>query len=638
MGAFSYYDSSIGGDVYIQRLSAYVRRNEEALANGLLCFSKNRSNNVTKPMRLSMTVHHLYYITERIESSSLGVDIGPLNIKLDNPNHEPTFISFMANNARSSKQFESDTKSISSINSMKSIVSSASVYWRSFALSKDPKTVHRDIKYLYSSFTKIPCLILSPNTKINSISGYEEYPCDTSVPIKMFKNLQVLEIIDYDPNEIFGWNTLSEQLRILIIKNSKTCSVEEILFDLVIDDESGRSSFNSHRHARRSGEFTDDHFKTDNDPQNKNNAFKYSRRERALTTGASSYSKDMILGEDFVSSSDSRVQGLSDSKWSFLKQLTISNGSITKIPSFVFKPLNNLVKLNLSNNLLEDLPDGLEQLVNIKYLNFADNYITNLKKLPTDLKHLSTLNFNNNKLTNLDGLENLYVLEKIDLRRNELKDIKGLRPIVKLFMKNPDKLDNVYISGNKLPKNYRIDLFNLFNGIKYKNHVKIDDSRPGYFESALLLDSEGAFKYLEKIFGEKKSEVRSDTEYIIHSLQKTKLHSNQNNSNEDGSLLAGRNSPRTTSSSSIHSNFTMQKLSIAPLTPNKNVANTNSLSVLKPRLALVLPFESPTTSVPFNGNMKRSTTLTKLDLDPKVVNNTAPSILTTVQVTARMST
>ncbi|KAK6461242.1 hypothetical protein DFJ63DRAFT_221487 [Scheffersomyces coipomensis] len=554
MGTFNYSDNSIEGDVYIQRLATYIRRNEEALANGLLCFSKNKNTQLkVKPLRLTFSIHHLYYITERIENSSLGVDVGPLNVKLDNPNHEPTFISFMANNARSSKHFDSDTRSISSINSMKSIVSSASVYWRSFAFSKDPKIINKDIKYLYSSFTKIPCLILTPKTKINSISSYEEYPCDTSVPVKMFKNLQVLEIIDYDPNEIFGWHILSEQLRILIIRNSKISNVEEVLFNLIIDDEMGRSSFNTNTHKptrKYTDIFTnsnissnplsshdDSSFSTINEINEfpafnnniniNNNAFRYPpKRERATTTitngtyggaGPSSLPKDLFFNEHISSSSTTNhnestnnnnhnnrdYQKLPDSKWSFLKQLTICETSITSIPAFIFRPLGNLVKLNLSNNLLQDLPDGLDQLINIKYLNFADNYITNLRKLPKNLKYLSTLNFNNNKLTSIIGLENLQNLEKIDLRRNNLQDSKTFKPIILQFIKNPSKFDNVYLSGNtKLSKTYRSDLFNLFNGVKYKNNMKIDDSRPGYFESALLLDAESAFKNLEKFFSE----------------------------------------------------------------------------------------------------------------------------------------
>ena len=68
-----------------------------------------------------------------------------------------------------------------------------------------------------------------------------------------------------------------------------------------------------------------------------------------------------------------------------LKQLTISESSITSVQSYIFKPLVNLVKLNLSNNLLEELPPGLDQLVNVKYINFSDNYLTSLKNLPTNL-------------------------------------------------------------------------------------------------------------------------------------------------------------------------------------------------------------------------------------------------------------
>ena len=94
----------------------------------------------------------------------------------------------MANKSRSSnRHFDSDNRSITSIDSVRSIVSNASFYWRSFRVSKDPKVINKDIKYLYSSFTKIPCLIFNPKTKINTISSYEEYPCDTSVPIQMFK-------------------------------------------------------------------------------------------------------------------------------------------------------------------------------------------------------------------------------------------------------------------------------------------------------------------------------------------------------------------------------------------------------------------------------------------------------------------
>lgn len=533
MGAFGHGEASIEGEVYIQKLSNYIKRNEQGLANGLLIFSKSKNSSKIKPSRLSFSLHHLYYVLEKIDNSSLGVDIGPLNIRLDNPHHEPTFISFMANNARSSKHFDSDARSISSINSMKSIVSNASVYWRSYNgnISKDPKVIIKDIKYLYSSFTKIPCLILSPKTKINGISGYEEYPCDTSIPIKMFKNLQVLEINDYDPNEIFGWNILSEQLRILIIKNSKLNDLTEVLINLVIEDESNRNSFNSIKTIRRSNTLeVDDH-------ESQNNAFKYPNRQRSYTStttngtqltttssnGAGTSLKDFENNGNgnFSRLNEIKDYTLKDNKWSFLRQLSVVETSITSISPDIFAPLSNLVKLNLSNNLLDTIPDGLDQLVNIKYLNFLDNYITNLSNLPKNLKHLTTLNLNNNKIKSLEGLDNLSNLEKIDLRRNDLDSINSLKPVLYLFIKINDKFTNLYLNQNKLPKSFRIDLFNLINGIKYKNNFKIDDSRPGYFESAMLLDNEASIRNLHNFF--KTNSVSRNSLDLINSLSNLDL-------------------------------------------------------------------------------------------------------------------
>lgn len=662
-------DSSIEGDVYVQRLATYIRKNEEGLANGLLCFSKVRAANNVKPLRPSFTIHHLYYITERIESSSLGVDVGPLNVKLDTPNHEPTFISFMANNARTLRVFDSDARSITSINSVKSIVSSASVYWRSFAFSKDPKIIQKDVKYLYSSFTKIPCLILNPKTKINTIAGYEEYPCDTSVPLKMFKNLQVLELVEYEPNEVFGWHTLSEQLRILIIRNSKVSDVAEVLFTLVLDDETGRSSFSDTRQKKH------DHF----EHLEMSTAFQRPRRERAMTAG--NMVRDTGEGKwphTFLTSPDRDATTLPDNKWFYLKQLTVTESSITSIPAFVFKPLSNVVKLNLSNNLLEDLPEGLDQLHNVKYMNFADNYITSLERLPLNLVHLTTLNFNNNKIISIDGLQNLSSIEKIDLRRNKLKDMKLLKPLLWQIMDSGSKLANIYISSNPLPKTYRADLFNLFNGAKPKNTIKLDDSRPGYFESAMLLDADGAMKAFAKYMGfdiplEETTQIQQESQQLPKSLIPTTperqiLKQRQSKSSNDvlesiallniqdlEATIANRKcaSIMTTASTTASSTPTVSTPSTAdqinvlpspsmsfskpnmPLLPNQNLSNQPQICTNKIPSITRQSFHSPMLHQNVNSSattLKSSGTMTRIDLDSTLLHNPAPSVITPVQV------
>ncbi|ODQ79886.1 hypothetical protein BABINDRAFT_161559 [Babjeviella inositovora NRRL Y-12698] len=258
MSPFSNNANSIEGEIYMQRLAGYVRSNEASITNGLQAFAKVcaldpslqlPTKGSARPIRLSFTLHHLYYLCERIQNSGLTADVGPLNMKLENPNFAvPTFVSFLDTHNRGSNDIHSfidssDTTSITSMSSVKSIVTSASMYWRSFGFSKDPKIIMKDLEYLCSVFQELPCLILSPKTKIYSIANYEEYPFDTSIPMHLFKNLQVLEITNYEPNEVYGWNFLSECLQILVIKNCKMEDLGEVLYSLVLDDEDGRTGF-----------------------------------------------------------------------------------------------------------------------------------------------------------------------------------------------------------------------------------------------------------------------------------------------------------------------------------------------------------------------------------------------------------
>lgn len=204
-----------------------------------------------------------------------------------------------------------------------------------------------------------------------------------------------------------------------------------------MDDESGRLSFSHHKQQPSSvnlsgitmgllptnvaasaanGGFTHLHRKTESsvliDHDSDDNVFKYPRRERASTY--SSFTNHFTANSGSTGTTSAYkpaavkdYQSLSDSKWAFLKQLTIAEASITSIPAYIFKPLSNLVKLNLSNNLMESLPEGLSQLTNLKYLNLADNLLSSLENMPSNLHHLSTLNLNNNKLVSLQGFNNL---------------------------------------------------------------------------------------------------------------------------------------------------------------------------------------------------------------------------------------
>ncbi|KAK7756129.1 hypothetical protein SLS62_001721 [Diatrype stigma] len=93
-----------------------------------------------------------------------------------------------------------------------------------------------DMKYLYSAFTKIPCLRLAPDWKAKLIRGYEEFPFDSAVPLYVFKNLQTLEICEIDYRQFFGWDRLAEQLRSLTLRRASIDDPAEILIDIVLDD------------------------------------------------------------------------------------------------------------------------------------------------------------------------------------------------------------------------------------------------------------------------------------------------------------------------------------------------------------------------------------------------------------------
>lgn len=518
---------SLDGDVFIQQVATYVRRHEDVLAHGLARLQLLGASG-DKPVRIQFSLHHLYYLLDRINCPE---EVGALNVKLDADDWggtEPTFILFLTLSHK--LPADSDTKLISLIGSVKLMVLLALTYFRLMNFSKDPKVVSKDLKYVYLVFTKLPCLVLSPRTKLAPVAGFEEYPCDTAVPLKLFSNLQVLEICEYDPNEIYGWHLLSEHLRILVVKNAtKLNDLTHLLFQLVVDDEYGRALFavahqlpyhkrsslgnllGSYGHPNtnglgitQSGASGAGHSSAAAAAAAASNSAFRRPRLRASTLDASSYSnKPLVLplrhGPSPPDGPTRDYTLLAPSKWPQLKQLSVTDLAILSIPAYAFKPLLGLVKLNLSSNLLEEIPPGLHHLPNLKYLNLSGNYIKSLANLPRTLTHLVLLNLNNNKLTSLQGLERLARCERIDLRRNFLRSTAEFRSLVLLYIKCP-QLSHVYLAGNQLAKGYRVELFNLFNGVKYKNSIKIDDLRPGYFELVVLMDAQLAFKHLELFF------------------------------------------------------------------------------------------------------------------------------------------
>ncbi|KAG6031955.1 hypothetical protein E4U41_007370 [Claviceps citrina] len=277
------------GEHFIKQLAAFVRNHEKALANALqfqhrpvrhrssqstsaatipsyptlperpatsssatgslaAAFSLgslNFTSHNVKSAKLALTPHHLFFLLSRFED--LGINVGPMKVRLENLHDSSlstNYVSFLGNSRRARAR-GSDVGSIHSVSSMRSVLTGMSALWNSFGIGasisavrteRQKAAIQADLKYLYSSFTKIPCLKLAPDWRARLISGYEEFPFDSAVPIYVFKNLQALEINSLDFRQFFGWDRLADQLRSLSLKHAGIEDPADILIDIVLDD------------------------------------------------------------------------------------------------------------------------------------------------------------------------------------------------------------------------------------------------------------------------------------------------------------------------------------------------------------------------------------------------------------------
>ncbi|RFU31770.1 hypothetical protein B7463_g4544, partial [Scytalidium lignicola] len=269
------------GQFFIKNLAHFVRTHEKALANALqlrrqqtgsspvggsgtsstsgssssstastiaaalsLPYLSFTSHNI-KPAKLALTPHHLFYLLSRFED--LGIAVGPMNVRLENLHADTSaanYVSFLGKSQRP-KGREADRGSIHSVSSIRSVMSGMSSLWSGFGLGsggsaarteKQRAAIEADLKYLYSAFTKIPCLRLAQDRRARLIEGYEEFPFDSAVPLIAFKNLSALEISGIDFRQFYGWDRMADQLRSLTIKRANLDDPIDLLVNIVLDD------------------------------------------------------------------------------------------------------------------------------------------------------------------------------------------------------------------------------------------------------------------------------------------------------------------------------------------------------------------------------------------------------------------
>ena len=466
------------GDDYLRRLASFIRANEKNLAEAGLprrlrnmrpasssvklfpslgWLGKDPSNNTSffhKPMTLSIDTHHLFYVLMRLEAS--GYDIGNLDVYIEAPSRPMNYINLYP------EQHSSETLSLASFRSSLSVASRISLgdWWN----RSDPITLDSGMRYLYSSFTKLPALSICAPSKQVIAELLNDSPSQNAVPLDAFKNLQALQCEDIDPRTLLGWDRLADSLRSLRIRKSGLQDMSEIFLGAVLDDQARQGSVSRKRQRNiPEGPIT--------------RAFFPSTSLTNIEDEDSGVENIATNLPSFVPSSQFKSH-----KWAFLKHLYLSDNELTFFPTDLFPHLTSVTHLDLSSNLFVAVPPGLGTLHNLLSLSLADNLIDSVVGINLNLGQVLFLNLAHNRLESLCGLERLLAVEKVDLRNNLLDETAEVGRLATL-----PHISEIWVEGNpfvEIEAGYRVSCFDYF--WKEGKTILLDGTVPGFYEKRYL--------------------------------------------------------------------------------------------------------------------------------------------------------
>ncbi|KAF8159533.1 leucine-rich protein [Crassisporium funariophilum] len=468
------------GDDYLRRLATFIRTNERSLAEGGLPRRRRiaRPNASSpsvfgwlgsggpappsKPMTLSVDTHHLFYILMRLEA--LGYDIGTLDVHIESPSRPMSYVNMYP------EQSKSETMSLAeSFRSSFSAVSRMSL-GGSWWTRPEPPSVDLELKYLYSSFTKLPALsVCAPGQKVIA-ELLNNSPGQNAVPLDVFKNVQCLECEDIDPRTLLGWDLLAESLRSLKIKKSGLEDVSDLFVGAVVDDQARREGSASRKRQR-------------NIPRGpiKRASFHSTSLPSSVAEDEGDEEPETPTTADGGPSSPPPPH-LSLRKWAFLKHLFLPDNSLTFFPAELLPNFTSLTHLDLSSNLLVSVPPGLGSLTNLASLNLSDNLIDSVLGIYLNLGQVLYLNLSRNRLESLCGLERLLAVERVDLRHNLLDESAEVGRLASL-----PNITELWVEGNpftEIEEVYRITCFDYF--WKEGKTIALDGTQPGMYEKRNL--------------------------------------------------------------------------------------------------------------------------------------------------------
>ena len=146
-----------------------------------------------------------------------------------------------------------------------------------------------------------------------------------------------------------------------------------------------------------------------------------------------------------------------------LQTLILNDNDISKLPEFILS-LKNIQILRINNNNLTELPANINELSNLKELSVSNN---NLHYIPTSLalmQNLEVLNLDNNNISSfVIDCSNLKKLVILNLSSNQIKklpaSIKELKNLISLDLSN-NPIEYLPVGIYELPNLSYIDVRN----------------------------------------------------------------------------------------------------------------------------------------------------------------------------------
>ena len=459
---------TVNGDTWITQYARWIRSHEARLG-GVGVDPKNQrkpassssslwslvglaSSSASPPLQLPINPHYLYYLLIRFEA--LGLPVGALDIPIPHSARPTSYFSFV------SATSHADTISLSSRIS----TATATVSW----WSEKPNPA-RDVKYLYSAFTKLPSVRIGPIPPTKLIHDFVDCPGQSAVPLNVFKNLHALELDNVDPRSLIGWDSTSLQLRSLTCTRSGLEDITDLIVNLVIDDAARRRGEPTQLLVRKyhhSSAAFDNTCQPEPEPE--------PEPEAEAEAGTEIQRPE----------SPSVPAALPSLAWHSLRYLNLSHNSLTFVPSMPLKALPGLTHLDLSSNLLNLVPPALAHLPQLGSLNISDNLIDSVLGIYDTLLSIRVLNLARNRLESLCGLERLLTLERIDLRTNCIYEAGEVGRLATLA-----SIREVHVKDNPMEDelvDWRIDCFVEF--AREGRSVILDGEAPGWFEKQRIAE------------------------------------------------------------------------------------------------------------------------------------------------------